>query len=114
MMGLIVALHLKKGVRIGGARPEIAIALVIVTGIFGEEGKDNIVTSLSDGVHSKRSLHYSGAAFDCRIRHIPDVQGRWEWLTEKIQEALGADFQVILERKRPHIHVEYQPLTGMR
>jgi hypothetical protein len=107
---LTLGLRLKSGVRLGGVRPEVVVALVITSTIFSESGDDLVVTSLSDGVHSTRSLHYSGAAFDCRIRHVQDVEGRWEDLTRRIQVALGTDFQVILERKNAHIHVEYQPL----
>lgn len=113
-MGVGVPLRLKQGVRIGGLRPEVVVALIVVEGIFREEQKDAIITSMTDGVHSRRSLHYSGAAFDCRIRHIPDSQDKWEWITKRIQDALGVDFQVILERMGPHIHIEYQPITGGR
>jgi len=107
---MIMGLRLKPGVRLGGLCPEIAVAMVVVSGVFADEGEDAVVTSASDGVHSRRSFHYSGSAFDCRIRHIPDTGGKWEWITKKIQQSLGTDFEVLLERKNAHIHIEYQPL----
>ena len=68
-------------------------------------GKEIVITSLLDGVHSKNSLHYSGLAFDIRTwiykeKHIPNF-------VLKIKEQLGKNFDVIFETD--HVHIEYDP-----
>lgn len=104
-----MGLRLKPGVRLGKVTPEIVVAMVVASSVFADFGEDVWVTSCTDGTHSRRSFHYSGAAFDCRIRTLPDT-GAWEKVSAQLQAGLGTDFQVILERKSAHIHVEYQPL----
>ena len=68
------------------------------------------VTSANDGRHKKGSLHYKNRAYDIRIKNIvgilefPLVARTW---AERMQVALGDDYDVVLEED--HIHVEYDP-----
>lgn len=98
-------LLLKEGVRLIGMSPQINLAVNIATWVYYEHGHDCIVTSVADGEHSSRSLHYSGNAVDLRIFHL--AAGESHTITSKLREALTNDFDVILESD--HIHIEYQP-----
>lgn len=95
-------IYLKKGVRLHGIRPEVVCALVIAHEIYAELDHDLVVTSVIDGKHMRASIHYTGGAIDFRT-----PEGRGETLRQRIAEALGDDFDVVLEDT--HIHVEWQP-----
>ena len=99
-------LKLKEGVRAGGIRPETLLGIQVAASIYASHSIDCIVTSITDGVHSATSLHYAGAAFDLRIRHIT-ATGLTARIRKEMQDALGTDYDVILESD--HIHCEYQP-----
>ncbi len=96
---------LKPGVRLTGIRPEILFALMTDERAYNRAGHELVVTSCVDGKHGRASLHYSGAAVDLRTRDVPAdlVQA----IVAEIREALGADFDVVLEDT--HLHIEYQP-----
>lgn len=98
-------LRLKEGVRSVGIRPEIALAASVSASVFETFGHDCIITSLTDGTHSATSLHYAGSAMDLRIRHLP--QGATQKIVDVLSEALGPDYDVVLESD--HIHLEFQP-----
>jgi hypothetical protein len=99
-------MKLKSGVRVQGIRPELILAIVIADGVWRDDaGAEMVVTSVTDGRHSRGSLHYTGAAFDIRTRDlVPDTVPD---LAERLRKALGEDYDVVLEAT--HIHVEYQP-----
>ena len=65
-------------------------------------GYDVIVTSGYGGKHSPGSSHYSGKAFDVRIRDFP---GQVETWVDRITRALGDRYFVLLEPN--HIHVQW-------
>lgn len=69
-------------------------------------GRDAMVTSARDGIHSSNSLHYQGRAIDLRIRDIADASLKWRY-RDRLAEALGEDFDVVMETD--HIHVELDP-----
>jgi hypothetical protein len=94
---------MKPGVNLNGLRSEMVVALLIADGVFGKHGV--IVTSATDGKHGRGSLHYVGLAVDLRTRHLP--QGVAAHLKGKLAEALGPQYDVVLEKT--HLHVEYQP-----
>lgn len=98
-------ISLKKGVSIQGLRPELLLAMLIAVNIFKAQGAHLVITCICDGKHSETSLHYTGCAFDCRIRNISEP--RRTVIFRKLKEALGSDFDVVLEKT--HIHIEYQP-----
>ena len=62
-------------------------------------------TSIVDGKHSYKSLHYAGLACDLRIWYI-DVDER-KHFTGAIAHLLGPAYDVVL--KPDHIHCEFQP-----
>jgi len=64
-----------------------------------------IITSASDGAHSKGSKHYTGHALDFRTRNMTIAEKRS--LVGLVTEALGKEFDIVLEED--HLHVEFQP-----
>lgn len=103
-------IKLKAGVRMQGVRPELSLGITIAAFAFfyATGGKAMIITSIMEGAHSVTSLHYAGQAFDVRTTrdaHLTFEQA--EAATGAMKDALGSDFDVILEDN--HIHVEYQP-----
>lgn len=69
-------------------------------------GKEMVVTSLLDGVHSKNSLHYTGNAFDMRVWIYTEKQKKT--LFYQLKKKLGINFDVLDEET--HLHVENDPL----
>lgn len=102
-------ISLKPGVRITGLRNEALFATTVAQSIFVDEGYDMTITSGTDGSHSRGSKHYCGDAFDLRTRHL--ASGMAAKIRDKLAEALGEEFDVILERT--HIHVEFDPKRGI-
>jgi hypothetical protein len=98
-------IKLKPGVNVHGVGTEIVLALIIAERLYAEKGKDCIVTSVIDGHHSRTSLHYTGDAVDLRT-FILD-QSEQKDIASRLKEALGIDYDVVLERD--HLHIEYQP-----
>ena len=100
---------LKKGVRIGGVQAEIVLALMVVEREFNalktDPYQELVVTSCTDGVHKVGSLHYEGLAVDLRSRDLTSAQ-RQAFLM-RLREALGPEFDVILEKD--HFHLEFDP-----
>lgn len=79
-----------------------------------------VLTSVRDGVHSSRSLHYADLAFD--IQWAGEILGsiiaagpnarreeaeRW---SHRIRQALGRGWDIVLEDT--HIHIERDRLKG--
>ena len=98
-------MEFKKGVNPFGIKPELAIALFVIDGVYRQWEVPLVVTSLNDSKHSRTSLHFAGCAADIRIWGVDDVEA----LARDIREALGhnPDFDVVV--KETHIHLEYQP-----
>lgn len=106
-------LSLKHGVQYNNnkakAEPVVNLIIQVVNSVFDKAGYDCIVTSIVDGRHSANSLHYrdgKGRAVDFRTRHLPDQETK-EAITRAISDALGPEFDVVLESD--HVHVEYDP-----
>ena len=100
-----MTLQIKPGVRIIGIKSEANLGVQIVASVFAKHGIDCVITSVVDGKHSRASIHYSGGAVDFRIRDIPPTL--LSSITLEIKEALGGDFDFILEGN--HYHMEWQP-----
>jgi hypothetical protein len=99
-------MKIKPGVKIGLLKPQMVFALVIVDHIFWHEyGYRAVLTSGNDGKHKDTSLHYKGYAVDIRRSDIEreDIHS----IHEDMVEALGKEFDVVLEST--HWHIEYQP-----
>ncbi len=70
------------------------------------------ITSANDSIHHPESLHYENKAYDIRIWNIIGAvkAGARAW-AERMQVALGDDYDVLLERD--HIHVEFDIKEGV-
>ena len=96
----------KEGVRTRGISAHMALAASTVDHIYEDFGQDECwIVSGNDGRHSDGSLHYCGEALDFRTRDVPEAQRAP--LAAKVREALGDQFDVVLEAT--HLHVEYDP-----
>jgi hypothetical protein len=102
-------ISLKPGARITGLRNEALFAVYVAYSIYADEGYDMIITSGTDGSHSRGSEHYKGDAFDLRTRHLG--AGEAEKIRDMLASALGSEFDVVLEST--HIHVEFDPKRGI-
>lgn len=98
-------MKLKENVRILGVRPEVVLGMLITDSTMSELGFPCVITSVTEGTHSRGSIHYAGGAWDVRIRNIPDDD--WPNLVSSLKQALGEDFDIVLESD--HIHCEFQP-----
>ena len=98
---------IKVGVDVRGIQPEILLARTIAGEIFARYGHDAIITSGSEGEHKENSLHPKGLAIDLRIRQMD--KRLWPVVAEALGKALGPQYDVILEAKKLHIHVEFDP-----
>jgi len=100
-------LRIKEGVDLLGFQPQISLAITVAYSCYSAVEKDGecVITSCSDGQHSRGSRHYIGLAFDLRTRNLNDEQK--EALYGMIKECLTNQYDVVLEKT--HIHVEYDP-----
>lgn len=97
--------NIKPGVSIAKLTPQMAMGYTIIMAVGRELSIDVIVTSGDDGKHMENSKHYDGNALDFRIRHVD--ANRRRFFQKAVQEALGSNFDVVLEPT--HLHVEYDP-----
>lgn len=100
-----MTLEIKEGVDFAMLDPRIIPAVWKCHAIYDQYGKPCVITSGRDSKHSCMSKHYFGMAVDLRTRFFSESQ-KIKVSTE-IRDALGKDFDVILESD--HIHVEYDP-----
>jgi hypothetical protein len=96
-------MRLKKGVDVFGICPELVFGMLIVNQSFEEFNAECVLTSVTDGKHSPRSLHYKGMAFDCRTRDL--AHGVADAIVDDIRAHLPQDWDVVLEST--HLHIEY-------
>ena len=104
----------KEGVELEGLQPETLSAVATAQGIVEDLGGKFVVTdTLGDapGRKSKTrgnktdSRHFSGNAFDIRIRGM-SVSIRKK-VVAQLTKQLGSDYDAVL--KKDHIHVEFDP-----
>lgn len=102
-----VLLQRKTGDKVYGISPEIVLALQIAEGVWEENGVHTlVVTSLLDGTHSEKSLHYVGKAVDLRTKGT----GLTRRLVEALRKALPLGYDLVLEDENggnEHCHVEW-------
>lgn len=98
-------LRIKHSVKMDGIKPQIALAASIAASVYDQFGCDCVITSITDGKHMKKSLHYQGEAMDLRTRNVPKDQHIP--LVNTLKGALGSEYDVVYEKD--HIHVEYDP-----
>ncbi len=98
MVSVVLAIHLY----ISCLQPVMLAPINVVAEAMGGSA---IITSACEGEHGPGSLHPLGLAVDFRIRHIPNEER--PALAYAVSEALGDDFDVVLEAT--HLHVEHDP-----
>ena len=96
-------MRLKPGVRVLGLKPELLIAIMVADSVFLPD--ELVLTSVTEGRHSSGSAHYTGMAFDARIRDVGE--SRAKQIARSIGKHLGGDYDVVLEET--HLHVEFDP-----
>ena len=106
-------MRLKPGTELLGLRPEMVVAILAVYAAYQEHCKSNgdyeaavpLITSCTDGKHSKGSRHYVGCAVDFRTRYLSEEQK--DAIFSDLIRWLGDQFDVILEPT--HLHIEFDP-----
>lgn len=107
----MIRLRMKKGVSLQGVRPELHFAYTIVWATAANLGATEVwLTSVRDGTHSRKSLHYSGAAFDSDVPGwTPEQIEKW---AREVRDSLCDEFDVVAHKAS--LHVEHQPETNTR
>lgn len=85
--------------------PIMRIAHKKVLRVYESMDAPCVITSACDGKHGRNSLHYKGLATDYRTWVI--CKKLRPELANRVRQALGPDFDVVLEDT--HLHVEYDP-----
>jgi len=100
-------LRIKPKVSLLGLQPQITLAIVVAHSCYSNLQYDGecVITSCTEGKHSKGSRHYVGLAFDVRTRDLPTKKR--SILAGMIGKCLTNQYDVVLEKT--HIHVEYDP-----
>ena len=80
----------------------VTLAIIQAQNVFRNLNEPMVITSMLDGVHSHKSLHYAGQAVDIRrpsSHTIDEIMVQLKYL--------GPLYDIVLEPT--HIHIEYQP-----
>lgn len=102
-------MKLKPGVKLRGLVPQMVVALLIIHDLYAHYGVELVVTSANDSQHKSDSFHYAGQAVDLRTKTFQQSKAL---LVAQIKEAVGPDFDVLLENEgtdNEHLHIEYDP-----
>ena len=107
-------MRLKSNVRLSGLVPQMVLAAIVVEGVMRGYGVECVITSANDSTHGTGSLHHRDnlcRALDFRT-HFAALNGLEDSLRATVKDALGCDFDVVLEDKdgpEEHLHIEYDP-----
>ena len=104
-------MEFKPGVRVRGSSADLVLGLMVLNSIFEAEGQRMVVTSVSEGQHSPKSLHYKGMAADVRTRDIPDRA--LSRIIAHARSALTADYDLVRERSHLHLEHDSKGLIGL-
>lgn len=94
----------------GSPQTAMTLMLMVTQQVCAEYDAPHIITSLADGVHSKKSLHAWDRALDLRIRDPQSGSAFFDDVhaaADAIQSRLGSCFDVIVEPT--HLHLEFDP-----
>lgn len=100
-------LEIKEGVTFAEPTAPLGFIASRASEVFAHFAVAAVITSASDGKHLPNSKHYSGEALDFRTHHLPQPDRDAALVAAMLADALGADFDVVLEKD--HLHVEYDP-----
>lgn len=93
----------KDGVKLDKLQFVMRPVLVEAEEIWQENGRELVITSTTESVHSAGSYHYYGLAVDLRTNYFDEVTKQKVY--KKLQEKLEGRFRVVLEKT--HIHVQF-------
>ena len=104
-------MRFKHGVKLADLKPQMALGAVVVRDVYAalDPNCSCTMTSANDSKHGDGSLHYYGKALDFRTH---DFSGDKARLRAEVKDALGPDFDVVLEgvgTPNEHLHVEWDP-----
>ena len=97
-------MNIKEGATVEGCQWQMFHAALVAEQIYKKYGAECVITAGTNGKHMEGSLHYKGLALDLRTFN---VSGRELQIKVALQQALGKDYDVVIEKD--HIHVEYDP-----
>ena len=97
-------MKLKAGVNLENVSWVMFRAAVIAESVYRQYGTELVITSANDGTHGDKTLHHKGLALDLRTWTL---NGRETMVAQSLRNALGEDYDVILERD--HVHIEVSP-----
>lgn len=98
----------EEGANIWGLDISMRKVLAVAESIWASHGKELVITSGMDNIHSAKSLHYYGYAVDLRTRYFDDSV--IPTIVKEMKAALGESYEVLFEKD--HIHVGYRPAYG--
>jgi hypothetical protein len=95
-------------------KDNVAKAIVIIAAVANEAAlldvpTSVVITSVSDGTHSRNSRHYFGEAVDVRSKNFHSRAAKLLFL-RRVLNRLGPGYQGILEGEgtpNEHFHLEY-------
>ena len=100
---------IKPGVSLKNLQPQMLIALDVVADVCDEFDVPCVIT---DGWRNRkkhpRSLHPHGYALDFRTRDLKTPQ-RMRRFSDTIRKRLGKEYFCLMEFKKSHLHIEYDP-----
>ena len=102
-------MNIKDGASIENVQWQMFHAALVAEQIYKKFGAECVITAGTDGKHMEGSLHYKGLALDIRTHNVP---GRALQLKVALQQALGKDYDVVLEAvgtPNEHCHLEFDP-----
>lgn len=99
-------MKLKIGVKLAGLQLPMRKVLIEADALWKIYGRELIITSGLDKVHSPGSLHPYGYALDLRICYF--ARKYHKDLAKYLQQRLGDRYEVIL--RKTYMHVEYDSI----
>ena len=97
-------MNIKEGASLEGVQWQMFHAALVAEQVYKKFGAECVITAGTDGKHMEGSLHYKGRALDLRTFN---VAGKELQVKVALQQALGKDYDVVIEKD--HIHCEYDP-----
>jgi hypothetical protein len=105
-------MKVKDGVQLKDLQFVMREVLINADKIWEENGKELVVTSTADSVHSAGSLHPYGLAVDFRTKYFDEVTKQKVY--KKLIEKLGDRFTVISEPTHIHVQLNLQANQGVK
>ncbi len=100
----------KEGVKLHGLTPQAVLGILVVMDVFRSYNRSPTITSVAEGEHSPKSLHYLGRAFDVRLPATdgPPIDAEEEeCLFRDCRGSLDGDWDAV--REKTHWHFEWDP-----